>query len=458
MNTTQAVTTVSPLQIEIIGDVGKVYEPKLICNKENRIFISWKESEYFLNYDLAVYDHNDTIYIQEIFSNGSLKGSQVIIFNNTDIPFDVYDTADVNIVLDTDDNFNIFWYVLETTGENVSSSNQFGHLFYKKLDSDLSVVEDVKIVFSYDYQGISSNVFTDYCIEGLMVDNYDRFHLLLYKEFYLYVDNNGLLLDFFNMTSLELGDDYRGNTYSLANDKLNNTFVVSNVYYDYLYFTRFQISGNDIVNITTQELIFDDVTTLSNIEVLFSDGKIYVSWLLSMYPLVTAIKEVDYNGIIMQDVDLAIRKGFFSRNQTIVYSFSYMGVDYLLEDLELHYSVFSFTNEELLTQREILRVVPNYSYQYSPSIHGLQCIEDLDLNLWLAWYINDGANNYQVLYWKISVVGNYLIPVTEISPEYYEYPIFLIFEFLPLSFTFLLLISVSIISIRYFRGNKKKNY
>lgn len=452
LNSVNAQSSIEPLQISIIGEVGKVYEPIILCNDQNRIYISWKESEYFLNKTVGVYDYNDTVYIQEIFLNGSLKGDAVVVFDYTDIPFDIHDTADVNIVIDNDNNFNIFWYVLETIGNNVSSSDQFSHLFFKKLDPNLAIIEDVKIIYSYNREGISSSVFSDYCIVGSVADNYNRFHLLFDKQFYLYIDNNGNLLDCFNMTTLNLGDEYSGNTFSLASDKMNTTFVVSNVYQDYIYFTSFQIIGNNITNNSTQVIIFDEENILGDPEILFSNGIIYVSYYFSdHYTNQILYKELDYNGSVIQDVDLAIRKGTLSSNHSYVYSFYTEGVYYNLEDIKLIYSIYSFYNNLILEGREVVRFLANYSYIYSPVISDLNCIEDLTGNLWMTWAANDGANGFQLMYWKINTYGEHLIPIIKIAPGYYEYVIIVIPEFFMWNLSILVFISASLITLEWIR-------
>ncbi|MHA1259232.1 MAG: hypothetical protein ACTSSG_00725 [Candidatus Heimdallarchaeaceae archaeon] len=442
--------------ISITGNTAQVSEPRLICTEQNRVFILWKESEISFNQSYGVYDFNDTVFLQELNFDGTLKGEPKVVYNDGDMPYEVKGTADVEVIADTTGNLYFFWYVLETTKDNGGSTKQYYHLFFKKLDSNLNTVIDTTNIFTRSCSGISSSPFKSRYIKALVFDNYQRIHLLFNDVYYFYLTSDGALIDYFAIPELTLGDVDIQDASSLIIDGNNNTYIVGEISYDYIYFTKFQIISDQIVNVTTTELTYNDTCLLVQPEIYLIGGKFYVSWLENLQGIVAYYIEITSSGEVVENVNLSLREGFLSKNESLVYSFKVYGVDYKLEDAQIHYGVFTYNNTVKVEEREILRIFANPANVYGPSLFGLQCIEDLFGDLWVTWYVNDGQNGFQVFYWKLKTDGSYLFPVIEIAPEYHIYTFCIISELTKNPLIFLSIISFLLISYFYKYQRRKK--
>ena len=69
----------------------------------------------------------------------------------------------------------------------------------------------------------------------------------------------------------------------------------------------------------------------------------------------------------------------------------------------------------------------------------------------MTWAANDGANGFQLMYWKINTYGEHLIPIIKIAPGYYEYVIIVIPEFFMWNLSILVFISASLVTLEWIR-------
>lgn len=440
-----------PIGIEIIGETGPVIEPRIICSLENRIFIIWKEQSSFeLHTTYGVYDLNETVYIQELYLDGSLKGDKAIIYKKTDFDFlDVTATKDVSIVADTENNLHILWYLMHTN----SSSDQYDMLFYKKLNSSLETVIETEVLFTIPGNGYGSSPFSSSYIDDLVIDEFTKIHFLFDSKFYFMIDNEGNVLDYFDMYDTGIGNEHAGISDSMVIDGLNNTYIVSIDSYDYIYLSKFSYLNSNISHSFTKEISYNDTEFLLRSKIYLIQDKFYISWFQGQ--VTTIYYEFNSTGHLLEQVDLALRKGKLSNNQSLVYSFNFIGRAEFHEDKEFQYSLYDINNSLIHDSGPILIIADNPSTFYGPDVYNFQCIEDLDENLWLAWYVTDGGSGKQVMYWKLTQNGVSLRPVTSIAPNYHEY-VFVVVPELPLISTILLLSLICISSFTTYISRRRK--
>lgn len=457
-NSTDDDTTIAgstlPIGIEIIGETGPVTEPRIICTPKNRFFIIWKDDYISFNSTFGVYDFNDTVYIQELNLDGSLKGDSVIIYRKTDFNFlDITATKDVSIVADSENNLHILWYLMHTNGS--SSGGQFDLLFYTKLNSSLEAVLEPKILFSREGYGYGSSPLSSSYIDDLVIDEYSNIHFLFDSKYYFIIDDEGDVLDFFDMYDAGVGNEDPGISDSLMIDKMNNTFITSIDSYDYIHLTKFSNMNGNISHLFTKELFYNDVDFLLHSRLHNVQDKFYISYLHDH--VLYIYYEFNSTGHLIQQVDLALRKGKLSNNQSLVYDFNLFGRAEFHEDKEFQYTLYDVNNSLIHDSGPILIIASNPSHFYGPDVFYLQCIEDLDENLWLTWYVNDGSGGKQVMYWKISVTGVSLRPVTSIAPTFHVYTFIVVPEFHYFNYIlwFVVMTLISIISFASRRRQKK---
>jgi len=432
-----------PIGIEIIGETANVDEPRIICTNENRIFLTWKETQTSFNATFVVYDFDETVYIQELNLDGSFKDESVLLYTKTDLLPGVTATSDVSFIVDSEYNLHFLWYLMYTNGSSVG--DQYDYLYYKKLDKNLETLVDTKIIFSKKIlSGFSSSPFASSYIDSLVVDEFSNIHFLFNSIYYFYLDNDGNAIDYFRLSN---------SSDSLVIDNLNNTYVTSIKSYDSIYLTKFSFNDGNISQIFNKKIYYNDTKFLTDSVIHLFESKLYLSWLQDH---VYTYYEINSTGSIIHQVELVLRIGTLSRDQSLVYNFPILGDYYTHEDQEFQYRKYDVNGTIIYDAGPILIIASNSSYFYGPDILEFQCIVDMNNDLWLTWFVNDGNNGFQVMYWKISDIGISLIPVTTISPIYHVNDFVIIPELPQSSNIILVTLIISLLIIFPAMNHKRK--
>ncbi|MHA1198632.1 MAG: hypothetical protein ACTSQF_04695 [Candidatus Heimdallarchaeaceae archaeon] len=386
------------------GDMTNLENLNIIINSSDTIFVSWEWS---------IYDDNsgssDQILMQKIAPNGTLIGSKQLIVSRSD-------TTEATIALgcsvpliDSEDNIHLFWYVMDY------NNPQMGFVYYKKLSSSLDTLVDSKMLTNVTQSGIGSSIFGEK-IPSVIIDSDNFLHLLCCDFLYFYLDSEGNIIDSHNFEIDDIGDGS-----SLEIDNLGNIFIASEKGYDYIYLQHLESNSSGIFLLNIATILYEDDVLLSEPYLTFIEGNLYISWYADHQK---TCKKIDYYGSILEENMMGFNNpgyNFLSRNKSFVTNIELSGRHYNQDNVTFEHSFYTIEGILLVEPKEILKISYDPNNFYGPDVFDLGCVEDSTGYFWLAWIVNDGTNDYQILLWKTDYVGNYQIPVTCCAPSYFEY-------------------------------------
>ncbi|MFX0064375.1 MAG: hypothetical protein ACFFC7_19550 [Candidatus Hermodarchaeota archaeon] len=394
--------------IMITGDTADLEQSNIACDSNDNIYVTWEKNAREDNYGSS-----DEIYLQKYYANGSACDSKILLVNRSDITTDQIALGCSTLQIDSQNNLHLFWYVMDY------GSPQRGYVYYQKLDADLQVIIDPKPLLSYQEGGWGTSIFGD-MISEVIIDDFDYIHVLCCEEFYMYLDNNGILLD-----SINLKDEINLGYLDMTIDNTGNVFIVWVENDREIHFQRLLSSDSTITALERTILATGEIVLAPKI--VLKDDNLFVAWSYIPnwdYKNTTYVyKQLAYSGEVLSDAKLGFYPGntCFSKDQSLVYIISVEGLHYMYHHINFSYHLRTFEGDILLNQRRILTITNNPEYFYGPSAFNIQILEDSQAALWLVWFVNDGMNGFQVYLWKTDRNGNALLPVMIVAPTKYIY-------------------------------------
>ncbi len=399
--------------IAVTGATADLSNPFIACTSQNQVFVLWQENIYSDNYG-----SDDIIYIQEVLPNGSLVVDKFVAINRSDVTEETIAFYDSNLVVDSQDNLHLFWYVMNY------DNPQEGFIYYRKMNSNLETIIDNTEIFNYTMSGWGTSPFIDAVVE-IKFDLQNNIHLLCCEYYYLLLDNNGNILDYYNFEPLDMN---RPVSFELDEDL--NVFFVSLDSYDYIYFFRLQYDTSSISLITHKLIDSDEEKMLLDPFLILTEGDLYVSYYShkSVGPDIDILicKQIDLSGNVIDDAVIGFENpytDFLSRNRSVVYRMRINQDSCAQQDAFFNYGVVTLDNFILLEERHILTIAKNDSYDHGPAVFSFRCEEAIDTSLWFSWLVNDGNNGFQIMIWNVDAYGNPITPVITVVPNNYFYQI-----------------------------------
>lgn len=383
--------------------------PCIVCDSNNNVYVSWEKNTIKDNYG-----NSDEIFLQKFSSNGTAIGSKILLVNRSDISNSTIALSHSTLKIDSNDNFHLFFYVMEYT------SPQIGHVYYRSFNSNFDILVDYKIIITYQQAGWGTSAFNE-MITTVILDENDLIHLLCCEEYYIHLDNNGIIID-----SINLKEDNNIHTPSMTVDSKGNIFIVWEEDYRKILFRSLRIENNTITSVASK--ILDSHENVLYPIILMKEGDFFVSW--------NYIPEFDYEnsqtmyrqlnnlGETINDEKLGFNNlgvDFLSKNKSLIYTIHPTGYSCGREDLKFYYSLRSFRGDILVQNKGILIIPSNPESDHGPAIFSLRGFEDKFGFLWLAWYMNDYNYGYQVLLWKLDSNACPIFPLTVVTPSIREY-------------------------------------
>jgi hypothetical protein len=398
-----------PLKTSFNEESAVLKWPNIICDSNDNVYVTWEKNTIRDNYG-----NSDEIFLQKFSSNGTAFGSRILLVNRSDISNSTIALSHSTLKIDSTDNFHLFWYVMEYT------SPQIGHVYYKKFDTNFDLLVDYMIIVTYQQAGWGTSAFND-MITTVIVDEHDFLHLLCCEEYYIYLDNNGTVID-----SINLRESSTFHSPSLTVDSTGNIFIVWEEDYRRILFRRLWIENKTITSVVSRTL--DSREYVLNPIILMREDELFVSWHyvpdFDYENSQTIYRQLNYLGETISYEQFGFNNpgvDFISRNKSLIYTIHPVGYSCAREDLKFYYSLRSFKGDILIQKREILIIPCNPESDHGPAVFSLNGFEDSIGYLWLAWYINDYTYGFQVLLWKLDSNFSSVFPITVVTPRIREY-------------------------------------
>jgi len=384
--------------IQLTSNVGNFERSYIAYSNDNEVYVSWEACTLNDNYG-----NTDEIYLQKFYNNGSINGDKILLVNRTDLTEEVVALSESTIIIDSNGNLHLFWYVMEY------DNPQIGHIYYKKYNSELEEIIGNKIIISYTQLGWGTSSSSSK-INKLILDDNNNFHLICCGYKYLYLDDNGDLLDSFIFEENRF--------YKMVRDNIGNTFI--------LFINQYKINITKLISINgiidlkfNKNLIDDDEIHISLVDLSLVNYNLYFEINRKCY-------QVDYNnGNLLSEVNISFNEegyNFLSQNKTLNYNININQFSSYGNDAIFFYNLTStFQGQEYIKYRKILTIKKNKDFYYGPACFGLRGLVDNFENLWLTWYVNDGNNGFQVLLWKLGIYGISQTPVIVVAPDIHHY-------------------------------------
>lgn len=382
----------------ISGDTAEVHNPRTVCSSNNHIFIMWREGE-------------KNLLISEFSSNLSLvKGSQIVLDTDSLALNNEYDLGLHQLLIDSVNNLHLFWCLIEF------STPQRINIFYQKLNTNLETIITPKIVHTFEQAG-NSNYCPHDSIRGLLIDETDSIHLLIEDNFYYLMNNEG---DIKASTEIptELGQvqdlllDSEGDALILCVD--DDSESISSI--------KYTIGATSIIE-QSRNLLFDTTDVLIHYARLHKvENTFYFCWRVH-----NDTTQFYYHESFLLNSDGSLGDSgtlndhFFTDttvclNSTHTASLSASIAIY--DPVEIYYSLFSPTqNQSHIETKLLIRFLKNEYCFWGPAIFDLKIILDMESEMIISWYVNDGQNGFQVFLWKIDYFGIKTASLVVVAPE-----------------------------------------
>ena len=377
--------------------------PSMICDSRDNVYVTWGVDLRDDNYG-----NSDEIRLQKFSSNGTSLGPRILLVNRSEISNATIALSHITLQIDSSDDFHLFWYVLEYT------SPQIGHVYYKKFDSNLSPCTEALLIVSYEHYGWGGSAFHE-MISQVVVDDYDFLHLLCCLKYYIYLDNNGTVIDQFRFTGSSIRSP------SMVIDNSDNIFIVWELSDSTrIDFRALTIENDTIISVATRTLASGSYVL--NPIILMGEEGLFVSWCFApdFENSSTIYRQLDYLGETISTASCGFNNpgvNILSKNKSLVYTIHPVGNPCLEDDLKVYFSLKFFKGDIVIRKKLILMILHNPEEFHGPYIHSLSGIDNETGCLWLVWHLDDFTVGPMIQLWKLDTTASSVFPIIVVTPK-----------------------------------------
>lgn len=392
-----SITAVNESDYLISGETGRVSDPTTVCSSNNQISILWQEGE-------------NSLLISKFTSNLSQIMEQHLVLNSSLLTNDEHELSQPKLLIDSADNLHIFCYIMGF------DTPQQGDIYYQKIDSEFNSIVSPKIIHTYTHSGHGSSCFVS-IFKTLLLDETDSIHLLVIDNSY-YILNGIGEVETSIVIPVELGPvqdlllDSEGDALILCGD--DDFESISSIKYNIGATSITEQSRNLLFNATEKLIYYTRIQKVENRSYFFWQWK----------DKITYIKYYE-SFLLNSDGSLGdsgtLNEHFFTDtimclNSTHTASLSVSQGIYA--PAEIYYSLFSPTqNQSHIETKLLIRFLKNEAYFWGPCTFNHKILLDMETEMIISWYVNDGQNGFQIFLWKIDYFGIETAPLVVVAPE-----------------------------------------
>ncbi|MHA1156716.1 MAG: hypothetical protein ACTSQK_11470 [Candidatus Heimdallarchaeota archaeon] len=391
------ITAVNESDYLISGETGRVSDPTTVCSSNNQISILWQEGE-------------NSLLISKFTSNLSQITVQHLVLNSRLLTNDEHELSQPKLLIDSADNLHLFWYIMGF------DTPQQGDIYYQKIDSEFNSIISPKIIHTYTHSGHGSSCF-ETIFKTLLLDETDSIHLLVDDNSY-YILNDVGEIKASTVIPVELGTvqdlslDSEGDALILCGD--DDFESISSVKYT-IGATNITEQSRNLLFSTTEKIVYyTRIQKVENMSYFFWQWKDKITYI-----------EYYESFLFNSDGSLGdsgtLNEHFFTDSTVCLnstHSASLSTSQGIYAPAEIYYSFFSPTqNQSHMETKLLIRFLKNEAYLWGPYTFDHKILLDMETEMIISWYVNDGQNGFQIFLWKIDYFGIETAPLVVVAPE-----------------------------------------